>query len=625
MCGVAGILSNLDQKSCKTALGHMLRSMSHRGPDDQGEETMSSSGATLYLGHRRLSIIDLSSRGHQPMSNDHKTVWISTNGELYNFKELREELKHKYTFNSSSDTEVILKAYEEWGVNCLEKFRGMFAFAIWDAVRQTLFLARDPMGIKPLYYHSAPGYFLFASEIRAIQASGLAKTGIDPRGLYSYLSFGCLQSPETVLSGVSELKPAHYLLVSAGKITEKRYWSPLSDSSPITSDILSQVRECIEESIKIEMVSDVPLGAFLSGGIDSSAVTGLMSRFHDTPVKTLSIAFEEKEFDESEYSKLIATRFATDHHVLRLSEIDLLDALPAAIMAMDQPTMDGINTFLISKAARSAGLTVALSGLGGDELFCGYDSFQMVPKLLQWENTIRAFPKSLQTLAGQLVRILCSTSDRNVKLAHFLDGKINSGHVYFLFRALFCHDQLNKLLVGTETFESGERYLRQATQDLMDRLKTQDPVNQVSYLELTQYTANMLLRDTDMMSMANSLEVRVPLMDHKLAELMFRIPGYLKINPRTPKSLLVDAVGLPEKAVFRKKMGFTLPFETWMRAQLKNEVENVLLSPVTTLEGLISQTAINQIWKEFCDHKISWSRPWSLYVLKKWVERNIRG
>ncbi|OGW29985.1 MAG: hypothetical protein A3K09_07655 [Nitrospinae bacterium RIFCSPLOWO2_12_FULL_47_7] len=374
------------------------------------------------------------------------------------------------------------------------------------------------------------------------------------------------------------------------------------------------------------MISDVSLGAFLSGCIDSSVVTGILSQFNATPVKTLSIVFNEREFDESEYSRMIATRFATDHHVLCLTQNDLLNALPGAIMAMDQPTMDGINSFLISKSARDAGLTVALSGLGGDELFGGYESFKMVPKLLLWERAIRALPKNIQTIAGQWVRILFQASDRNIKLAHFLDGRINGGHVYFLFRALFCLDQLDELLINKEFIESGARFLNQASQDLMVELDALEPLDQVSYLEINHYTANMLLRDTDVMSMANSLEVRVPLMDHKLVELMFRIPGHLKIDPNVPKSLLIQAVsgGLPEKAIFRKKMGFTLPFDTWMRAQLKKEVETVLLTPLAKLEGILSQTAINKIWKGFCDKKTSWSRPWSLYILKKWVDRNIR-
>ena len=520
MCGIAGILESGHRHEApfyKMALGRMLSAMQHRGPNDQGEESFTFNGSSLHLGHRRLSIIDLSSLGHQPMANDQKNVWISTNGELYNYRELRDELKHKYTFRSSSDTEVMLRAYEAWGVNCLDRFRGMFAFAIWDANRRVLFMARDHLGIKPLYYHSNPDCFVFASEVRAIQSSGIPGKSIDPIGLYHYLSFGRLQPTQSILTGISELKPAHYMLVEGGKITEKEYWSPLSNTSSITSNIEIQVRIAVEESVRNQMVSDVPLGAFLSGGIDSSAVTGIMSQFHDSPIKTLSIVFAEEEFDESQYSNLIASRFATDHHILRLSETDLLNALPAAIMAMDQPTIDGINTFLISRSAREAGLTVALSGLGGDELFCGYDSFRMVPSLLKAEKLIRSLPVFLQELAGKLAGILTPASDSSLKLAHFLSGNLNGGHVYFLFRALFCNTQLDGLL-NADLAATGARHFNEFSLNLLNNIKSLEPVNQISYLELTQYTSNMLLRDTDVMSMANALEVRVPLMDHKLVE-----------------------------------------------------------------------------------------------------------
>jgi asparagine synthase (glutamine-hydrolysing) len=307
----------------------------------------------------------------------------------------------------------------------------MFAFCIWDSVKQVLFLARDHMGVKPLYYHSTPGALLFASEIRSITASGLLATKIDPIGLYNYLSFGRSQSPQTILAGIQELKPAHYLLVDAntGNMTERPYWTPFGHGSSITSNIQSEVTELIKESVALQMVSDVPLGAFLSGGIDSSAVTGILSQLHNLPVKTLSIVFKEKEYDESEYSGLVAMRFATDHHILHLGESDLLNALPNAISAMDQPTIDGINTYLISRSAREAGLTVALSGLGGDELFGGYDSFRTLPKLSELGKLIRLLPASLQHLAGNLVRILGAASDRNVKLSHFLSGNINGGHI----------------------------------------------------------------------------------------------------------------------------------------------------------------------------------------------------
>ncbi|MBI4388854.1 MAG: asparagine synthase (glutamine-hydrolyzing) [Nitrospinae bacterium] len=635
MCGIAGIWDSSlrpDETALMAALNRMLDSMNHRGPDDRGAERLRiPNGSTVYLGHRRLSIIDLSPRGHQPMANGHGTVWVSYNGEIYNFKDLRRELEPKYAFHSDSDTEVLLKAYEEWGVECLGRLRGMFAFAIWDSVRRVLFLARDRMGIKPLYYHSAPDRFLFASEVRALRSSGLAKTGIDPVGLYHYLAFGRLQSPETILANIRELKPAHYFLVDlqTGGITGKRYWNPVQVTGPLAlsaKEIEVRVRELVEESVALRMISDVPLGAFLSGGIDSSVVAGVMAKVHNAPVKTLSIVFEEKEYDESRYAALAADRFRTEHEVLRLREQDLLAALPAAIGAMDQPTVDGINTFLISRSAREAGLTVALSGLGGDELFGGYDSFRSVPSLARWERMLGSLPGGLRLLAGEWLQALAPGSDRNAKIAHLIAGRMNGSHVYFLFRTLFCDGWLGRLLEDRKLVEAGRRNLLETSQAVMDFIKPLGPVEKISYLELTQYMANMLLRDTDAMSMAHSLEVRVPLIDHKLAEFMFQVPGRLKLAPPVPKSLLAQAApgGLPNDLTARKKMGFTLPFESWMRTRLKNEMETVLSSPVASLTGVLSPTAVNEVWRDFCGHKVTWSRPWSLYILKKWAERNLQ-
>lgn len=632
MCGIAGILNYrpADDKTCELALKRMLDSMRHRGPDDRGEEKLSSpKGSSLYLGHQRLSIIDLSPLGRQPMSDRDGTLWISTNSEIYNYKELREELKHKYHFRSHSDTEALLAAYKEWGEGCLERLRGMFAFAIWDAGRQVLFLARDRLGMKPLYYYSSKSCFVFASEIRAIRDSRIPKPGIDPAGLYSYLSFGRLQSPTTILSPIRELKPSRFLLVypGDGKIEENEYWNPIEHipSLPIVDGVHEKIRESLVEAVRLRMVSDVPVGTFLSGGIDSSVVSVLSSYLNEKPINTLSVVFREPEFDESKYSSLIAQELNSNHKNLQLDESDLLAALPQAIGAMDQPTVDGINTYLISRCARESGLKVVLSGVGGDELFAGYDSFRVLPKLLRWEKALRALPRRFQTLAGNWIEKRFPPSDKNNKLAHLFRDQTQGGHVYFLFRALFCQKPIERLLADQDMALLGLQKNFEEASELLNRIKSLGLVEQISYLELTHYLANMLLRDTDMMSMAHGLEVRAPLIDHKLVELMFSIPGRLKINPDKPKPLLVDSLPrkLPDEVVFRKKMGFTLPFETWMRTRLKNEMESVLLEPVAPLRGALSDAAVGKVWRDFLDRKVSWSRPWSLYVLKKWVDRNV--
>ncbi len=630
MCGIAGIfsLNNVAPEKYRSALARMLDSMRHRGPDNRDQKEFSASGSNgsrLFLGHQRLSIIDLSERGHQPMGNESGSIWISTNSEIYNFRDLRDQLKLHYNFTSQSDTEVLLKSYEYWGVECLEKLRGMFAFSIWDSREQKLFLARDRLGIKPLYYYKADDVFIFASEFRALLASGLIPPKVDPFGIFQYLSFGRLGAGAGMVDGVQELPPAHFLVFDGrtGGIRLKEYWNPASNAADGENTSIEQIREKIKESIRLRLVSDVPIGSFLSGGIDSSVVTATMARFHDQPVKSLAVEFEEEEYDESEYSSLVARQIGVDHHRIKISETDLLDTLPGALSAMDLPSIDGINTYIISRAAREAGLTVVMSGLGGDELFAGYDSFRTLPALEKLNGLLEKTPNWIaNSLAG-----LLSSSDRDVKLAHLLRQRKNGCNNYFLFRALFCESDLEELIVDSNEIKISLQKQLEITKNIINNIKLLDPVNQISYLELSQYMGNMLLRDADAMSMAHSLEIRVPLIDHELVELMFRIPGNQKLSPKTPKPLLIKALGqeLPDGLVQRKKMGFTLPFEKWMRNELKNEMEAVLLSPLKGFDEMIQRRAVQNIWQRYLDGKTSWSRPWSLYVLKKWWDLNIQN
>lgn len=631
MCGIAGILDNgspVSSESLSRHLRQMLASMQHRGPDDRGEEKLGlPGGLTLYLGHQRLSVIDPGPGGHQPMSNDDGSAWISTNSEIYNYRELKEELQSGFDFRSKSDTEVLLRSYEAWGLDCLSKLRGMFAFAIWDAPNKRLILARDRLGIKPLYYYSAKNIFIFASELRALQAANLVQTSLNPSGIFQYLSFGRLGSPETILDPFLELPPGHFLIADENGIKVKEYWNPLQNTDSLNSDrpVIEQIGQALQEAVEIRLVSDVPLGAFLSGGIDSSAIVGMMAEKVSNPIKTLSITFQEKTYDESEFSSQIARELGTDHQELPLSENELLERLPLALAAMDQPTVDGINTYLISQAARESGLTVVLSGLGGDELFAGYNSFQQVPGLNRAGKLLSALPFFLRKQLGAIVAKLTAQSDKNTKLTHLINGQHSGSHVYYLFRALFCEEGIANLFCDPSIRTAEIKKNIGKTQELVDSKSNLTLVDLISYLELTQYMAPTLLRDTDMMSMAHGLEVRVPLIDHKLVELMFSVPSKMKIESGTPKTLLVNSLKrkLPSALVRRKKMGFTLPFETWMRGKMKSEMESVLLTPSQKLSYLISEAGINKVWTDFLDKRCSWSRPWSLYVLKKWIERNL--
>jgi len=631
MCGIAGIFDNNSKKSSESltkGLKMMLDAIKHRGPDDRGEKKIGpKNGINIYLGHQRLSIIDPSQGGHQPMSNNDSTLWISTNSEIYNYRELKDDLKHEYNFQSKSDTEVLLRSYEVWGLDCLKKIRGMFAFAIWDDINNKLILARDRIGIKPLYYFSKNNIFLFSSELRALLASKIDKPGINPTGIFQYLSYGRMGSIDSILDSIMELPPGHFLVADKHGIKVQKYWDPFSENKLEQSPtkIVQQIGSCLDEVARQHLVSDAPIGAFLSGGIDSSAVVSMISANTPTPIRTISVTFEDKDYDESKYSSLFANHLGTNHNELLLSERDLIENLSPALASMDQPTVDGINTYMVSQAAKNMGLKVALSGLGGDELFAGYNSFSLVPRLNKIKKILNFLPTNLRKQLSNLISRLIPPSDKSVKLNHLIKGQYNGAHVYFLFRSLFCEQELGILFSDPLILKKEITKNLNSTQELIDSHSRLSSVDLVSYLEMTHYMSTTLLRDTDMMSMAHGLEIRVPLLDHKLVELMFSIPSYMKIKQGIPKPLLINSLTrkLPEFIVRRKKMGFTLPFEVWMRGEMRREIESVLLTRSEKLPDFISQDGVKKIWSNFLDKRCSWSRPWSLYVLKKWIDKNL--
>ena len=631
MCGIAGIFDNNSKKpseSLAKGLQMMLNAIKHRGPDDRGQKRIpSKNGINIYLGHQRLSIIDTSNGGHQPMSNNESTIWISTNSEIYNYSELKDELENKYEFRSKSDTEVLLRSYEVWGIDCLKKIRGMFAFAIWDGTNNKLILARDRIGIKPLYYFSKNNILIFSSELRAILASKIDKPSINPTGLFQYLSYGRVGSFESILDSIMELPAGHFLVADKHGIKIQKYWDPISENKleQSTTKIVQRIGSCLDEVARQHLVSDVPVGAFLSGGIDSSAVVSMITANTPTPIQTISVTFQDKDYDESKYSSLFANRLGTNHHELLLSERDLIENLSPALASMDQPTVDGINTYMISQAAKNIGLKVALSGLGGDELFAGYNSFSLVPRLNKIKKVLNSLPTGLRKQLSNLASRLMPPSDKSTKLNHLIKNQYNGAHVYFLFRALFCEQELGRLFSDPLILKKEITKNLNRTQELIESHSGLSPVDLVSYLEMTHYMATTLLRDTDMMSMAHGLEIRVPLLDHKLVELMFSIPSNLKIKQGVPKPLLVNSLNrkLPDFIVRRKKMGFTLPFEVWMRGEMRTEIESVLLSRSEKLSDFICQASVNKIWSDFLNKRCSWSRPWSLYVLKKWIDKNL--
>jgi asparagine synthase (glutamine-hydrolysing) len=637
MCGIFGILGSNGAVSPKL-LEQATDSLAHRGPDDRGTVIIQSNSTPrleIGLGSRRLAILDLSPLGHQPMQDPETGNWIVYNGEIYNFRELRTRLQSEGArFVSQSDTEVLLKAYGLWGEKCVGELRGMFAFAIWDAQRSRLLLGRDPMGIKPLYYCSAGQNFMFASELRTLLGTGLVPRRLDPAGLINYLNFGSVYDPMTMISGVSALEAGHYAVWENGRLTDSIYWdlapqgraatasSYLAGNATARKALEEDVYATLEQAVRMQTVSDVPVGLFLSGGIDSSSLAGILSRA-GIRLNTFSIVFREAEYNESEYSRAVARAFSSEHQAIMVSQRDVLDAIPYALKAMDQPTIDGLNTFLIARQTRAAGIKVALSGLGGDELFAGYSTFRDVPRMERFERFWGRFPSILREPLLRVFSSMSADTDKNRKLTTLGNKKGRSLHPYFLARALFTPEQRDSLLTSVDPGALGR-----ANAPLNESLRhaaALDPINRVSYLEARCYMLNTLLRDSDMMSMAHGLELRVPLIDHQLADKLLTLPGAWKLDGDSPKPLLVGALKgtLPNEVVHRKKQGFTLPFERWLRENLRAEIEAALPKIARgPLGSLLNYDAVAQVWDDFLSERTSWSRIWSMYVLEQWCELN---
>ncbi len=631
MCGIVGIVAR-NAPVPEELLEKATRSLAHRGPDDHGTVILrvtQPEPVEVGLGNRRLAILDLSPLGHQPMQDPATGNWIVHNGEIYNFRAVRSRLEGEGVhFASQSDTEVVLKAYARWGEHCLEQFRGMFAFALWDARRQRLLIARDPLGIKPLYYHASERYFLFSSEVRTLLGTGLIRPQLDAPAVWNYLAFGSVYEPDTLITGVSALPPGHYLTWEQGTQKIAEYWNLAPPDVPArvaksARAAEEQLHATIDESVRMQLVSDVPVGVFLSGGIDSSSLVGILSRSGVRP-STFSIVFQEEDFSEAEHSRAVARLFNTDHHEITASQQDVLEAIPAALRAMDQPTMDGINTYFVSQKTRAAGVKVALSGLGGDELFGGYSSFHTVPRMERFKTLWARAPRFLRGSTAAAFAVLAAPSDQNRKLTALIQGNGRVLHPYYLSRMLFAPQQRTSLMpaITDAGRHRADASLRQTLHETVDL----DPVNRVSYLEARCYMLNTLLRDSDFMSMAHGLEVRVPLLDDQIARGAMALPGSRKVGGPTPKRLLVDALqgSLPESIVRRPKRGFTLPFEHWMRDALRPEIELALAKISDGPVGeLLNPAAARHVWNQFLRGETSWSRPWSLFVLERWCQQNL--
>jgi asparagine synthase (glutamine-hydrolysing) len=616
MCGIAGVYGFKDEGGIRSALSKMTDAIRHRGPDAEGFYFDN----RVALGHRRLSIIDTSSDGNQPFYNDDKSIVVIFNGEIYNYLELRNELSPSYTFRTKSDTEVLLAAYSIWGPSCIHRFIGMFAFAVWDTKREELFLVRDRLGIKPIYYIQDGVQIAFASEQRALLAGGFARPELSSEYLSEYLAYQTVHAPATILKNVRMLPAGHSAVISKTGMTISEYWNPLkSTTSSLESEkeIHAHILELLHSSVELRMRADVPFGAFLSGGIDSSALVGIMSKIAPGRVDTFSVTFYEKEFDESQWSSEVANIFGTRHHEMRVSANDFLQLVPEAMDAMDFPGGDGPNTYVVSKMTRDAGIKMALSGLGGDELFAGYEVFKRMKKL-ESNRWLNIAPHMLRKLTGTaLAGMSPSVATKKIKEVLSL-SEVDFANAYPLSRRVF-DDSFVKSLIHQSIYsgtsvESACRAIQQSNLPLLSK---------VSMAEISTYMQNVLLRDADQMSMAHALEVRVPFLDHRLVEYVLSIPDNVKY-PHTPKKLLVDSLQglLPKEITSRKKMGFTFPWKWWMKNELKSLCEDNL--KVLDNSGHFVEGAILNLWNRFLkdDPEITWSRIWHLVVLGYWMRKN---
>jgi len=626
MCGIAGIFNFRTQEPVSPRLLKVMTdTLVHRGPDDEGFYV---SGA-LGLAHRRLSIIDLES-GHQPMTNEDGSVWVVFNGEIYNFLELHDDLiKKGHTFKTRSDTEVIVHLYEEQGERCFERLRGMFAIAIWDSRRRKLVLARDRVGKKPLFYFSDGCKVAFASEMKAIlQVPGVSRE-IDPQAVSDYFSFLYIPAPKSIFKSVRKVLPGHYVVISDQGIREREYWDiSFCDIEERTEeDWCESLLETFREAVRVRLISDVPLGAFLSGGIDSSAVVAAMAGFCNEPVTTCSIGFEEKEFNELGYARQIADRFATNHHE-RIVRPDAVGVVEKLVWHYDEPFADSsaVPTYYVSKVARER-VTVALAGDGGDENFAGYRRYYFDRR----ENALRAIlPFAFrQPVFGALASVYpkADWAPRVFRGKATFENLARSPiEAYFRsvsalrpeLKAQIIDQDLLRELAGYDSLNVLHSYY--------DKADTVDPLSRIQYVDIKTYLPDDILVKVDRASMAHSLEVRAPILDHKLIEFAASMPSTLKLRGTNGKYIFKKALKrvLPDSVLYRPKMGFAVPLARWFRTELKELAHNVIFS--RNGDSLLNQASVHRVWQEHQSGLRNRSTElWTLLMFRLWEQQFMSG
>jgi asparagine synthase (glutamine-hydrolysing) len=594
----------------------MCQTIVHRGPDDEGIYVRAGVG----LGMRRLSIIDLAG-GHQPVHNEDKNVWVVFNGEIYNFPELRRELESRaHRFYTNTDTEVIVHLYEDLGADCVLRLRGMFALAVYDERRRSLLLARDRLGIKPLHYAFTGGRLVFGSEIKAILAAAPELKETSDESLLQYFYFGYIADPKTAFTRIQRLSPGHLLELEDGKLRVRRYWDlpTYGAHEPVCEEeCLEELEHRLAEAVRIRLISDVPLGALLSGGTDSSIVVGLMARASPKPVKTFTIAFAKDDFNEGPYARLVAERFGTEHYEVRVDP-DITQTVDLLTRSLEEPFSDSsvVPTYHVCRLAREH-VTVALSGDGGDEVFAGYERY--------WRN-LRSSGPFIPAWLGRWYREHVHPSvPRSMPGRHFVFNRTLAPHERYLDELAYLPAVGRERTLFSSDFLKSARYFANPLENygsLLAKAPASDRVSQLLYLDTKTYLPGDILTKVDRMSMLNSLEARVPILDHLFLEWVTGLPARWKFHGSTQKYIfkkLAERVGVPREVIYRSKQGFALPLVHWMRFELKDELPRLLLEPRSLQRGYFSPGAVRQLLDEHLKGRRDLSATlWQLLVFELW-------
>jgi asparagine synthase (glutamine-hydrolysing) len=642
MCGLAGLIGRIDTTN-RVALKRMGDALAHRGPDGEGfwEASSNADGWGVMFAHRRLSILDLSNAASQPMVDPTTGNVIVLNGEIYNYVELRKRLiSAGHNFQSTGDTAVMLRALSIDGCEAIKTLRGMFAFALWNVNDRSLVLARDPLGIKPLYIAQntdprASWSLVFASEVRAILASGLIGTPkLNPLAAASVVWNGFMVAPQTAVQQIESVMPGEFRVydVRGNERGRESYWvrSQRDQTTPIDEEELADV---LQRCVHVHLASDVPLGVFLSGGVDSSAVANLAQRTAGSRISTFTLNFDEAEFSEGVIARRVAEAIGTQHQELVLTEAQFIAQLDAALNSLDQPTFDALNSYYMSHAVREAGFKVALVGSGGDELFGGYASFRDLPKLMRWSRSARWIPASIRVAMGRAVAAAMQPSrgafppqTRWAKLPDMLAQCDDPLALYQLAYALFVPSSQRKLLGRRLDSALADGLPAAMRARLRSEMDSSEILPLIGRLEQTLFLGERLLRDTDAASMSASIEIRLPLVDHVLVENVERLPVGNRFDPVGKKAALrrIGLRGLNSELFERPKTGFVLPYDRWLRSGLGNMIDGTMRDPAAINPTGLDPQAVENLWQAFLDGApgLYWSRIWAIYVFIRWCHRH---